>query len=120
MPELDTYEVCIAQISGLVLRRQWVTTTYLTVNTALVGGLALLCKDGQVPGLPQRVSFAFLLFVGIISAGLWRKLITQYSQLLDWWYRQFRAVESTTKTDPSLFTKEYVELYSEGGKKAPI
>jgi hypothetical protein len=113
-------EIAIAQINGLLQRRQSITTTYLTVCTALSGGVALLFKDGHLQGMAQTVSVVFLLAAGIAATELWRRLILQYRALLNWWYSRLREIEPHPVECVGLFTREYSELYSEGNSEAVI
>ena len=106
-------------MNNLSARRQNVTTTYLSVNAALVGAMAFLFKDGQLSNLSAQISSLMLLSSGIIACGLWRRLVVQYSTQIDWWYKQLRELESKIPHSKKLITKEFSELYQQQnrGKK---
>lgn len=117
---MNEYELFLAQINSLMDRRQTVTTTYLSVTTAIIGAVAFLFKDGQLSNWPQQTSVLILLLSGIIACTLWRALITQYSTLLGWWYQQLRILEEVIPNSSQLITKEYQELYLKKHNRAPI
>jgi hypothetical protein len=110
----EEYRLFLDQIHRLTDRRQTVTTAYLTVNAAIVGALAFLFKEGYMPGWPQQASALALFAAGLVACDLWRRLILQYSTLLDWWYEQLRALEERVSECSGLIGKEYAELYGGG------
>lgn len=113
-------DVILTQIRHLSDRRQTVTSTYLSVNAAIIGIMAFLFKDGQIPNISAQISFLALLFSGIAACGLWRKFITQLSTVIGWWYQQIRLLEENDSQSNKLITKEYQELYSKNKHNAPI
>jgi hypothetical protein len=115
-----TYQIFLEQANKLTERRQSVTTTYLTVNGALIGVVALLLKDVKITELAQIASVLVLLIAGIIACALWRRIIIQYSMLLRWWYEQLRRLEDTMSSDHRLLTREYQELYAAESSKARV
>jgi hypothetical protein len=112
------YHLFLSHVNTLIDRRQAVTTTYISVNTAIIGSIAFLFKDGQLTGWIQQLSVGLLLISGVIACDLWRKLIAQYHGLLSWWYQQLRVLESNMPESTKLITHEYQELYvSQHSKK---
>ncbi len=117
----NEYELFLSHVNNLTERRQNITATYLSVNAALTGVMAFLFKDGQLPGLVSQIAVLTLLFSGIVACGLWRRLITQYSTLINWWYEQLRALEDVTAGSKKLITREFQELYRiRRGKKERV
>jgi hypothetical protein len=106
----DEYQCCIEQIRRLTEHRQHVTTTYLSVNTAITGAIAFLLINSEIAASAQSFAILLLLISGVVVSDLWRRLIYQYSTLLGWWYGQLRMLESLSSRD--LFSKEYRDLYS--------
>ena len=114
----DQYDLLLGQVNNLSERRQSVTTTYLSVNAALTGAMAFLFKDGQLVSPLSQIAALTLLFSGAIACSLWRRLITQYSTLIDWWYTQLRTLETSLPTEEArLITREYQELYNKQSNK---
>jgi hypothetical protein len=115
--ELD---MLVSHIRHLTDRRQNVTSTYLSVNAALIAAMAFLFKDGQVINLSAQISFLALLISGIVACSLWRRLITQLSTVIAWWYWQLRLLEDSDPQSNKLITKEYQELYLGHRNRAAI
>ncbi len=116
----DEYELFLGHVYKLAERRQTTTATYLSVNAALTGVLAFLFKDGHLSGSISLVSALILLFSGVVACGLWRRLITHYSALIDWWYKQLREMEDIIPNSSKLIIKEYKELFIDKKGKGPI
>lgn len=111
MDHHNEYNICINHVARLMERRQAVTTTYLSVTTAITGGIAFLFKEGQLSGWEQELAVIVLMLFGIIACTIWRVLINQYKILLDWWYKQLRSIETSESGIIKIYTKEYQELY---------
>ncbi len=120
LPHSDEYQVFLGQVNILTERRQLVTTTYLSVNTAIVGAMAFLFKDGQLGVWTQQASVLVLLTAGLIACSLWRRLIVQYNTLLGWWYAQLRDLEAAMPSSQKLLTREYHALYAKKPNRAPV
>lgn len=105
------YKLFLEYVNKLMERRQMVTTTYLSVNAAIVGALAFLLKDVPMPHWAYQVSALALLFAGVIACDLWRRLIIQYKTLLSWWYGQLRDLEDRMPENTKLVNREYEALY---------
>ena len=116
----NDFAMLMEQIRHLNDRRQTVTATYLSVNAALIGLMAFLFKDGQVPTISAQISFLALLVSGVVACSLWRRLIAQLSTLIDWWYQQLRLLEMDDPQSKKLITREYQELYTQKKGKAVI
>ncbi len=116
----DEYQLYLEQVNKLAERRQNVTSTYLTVNTAIVGAVAFLFKDGYIPGWSQQVTVLVLFVAGIVVCDLWRRLIKQYSQLLSWWFKQLHLLEDKMVESSKLIKREYEALYKKKKGRPPI
>jgi hypothetical protein len=117
---MDEYKLFLSHINQMIDRRQSVTTTYLSVNTVIIGGLALLFQDFQSLTAAQQVSVEALALAGVIACGLWRRLVAQYNVLLEWWYRQMRGLEENMPDSHKLLSREYDELYQPERAKVNI
>jgi len=120
MSACNEYQTLIAQINKLTERRQSVSSIYLSVNAAIMTAIAFWVKNSPMMGWKQQASLLLLLVAGIVASDLWRRLIMQYSTLLDWWYKQIRNVEETLQESNKIFSREYQELYSGEHRKIPI
>lgn len=79
------YTLFLELVHKLGERRQTMTSTYLSVNTAIIGAAAFLFKDGALPGWQQQAAALSLFAAGIVACDLWRRLLLQYKTLLRWW-----------------------------------
>jgi hypothetical protein len=120
MDSKEEYQLFLDHVEKLIDRRQTVTTTYLTVNAAVIAAIAFVLKDAPMLEWGRQVSGLVLLVVGIISCALWRRLIAQYSILLGWWYAQLRDLEGNIAASSKLLTKEYDDLYAHTADKGKV
>ena len=109
----EEYPIFIDHVNRLTDRRQTVTITYLSVNAALVGAVAFLFKDGYLPNWSQQISALVLFAAGIVACDLWRRLLWQYRNQIEWWYRQIHILEDDMETSSKLVQREYNNLYTE-------
>ena len=114
------YQLFLDQVNKLTERRQAVTATYLSVNAAIVGAVAFIFKDVDMLEGGRQASALVLLISGLVACDLWRRLINQYSTLLEWWYEQLRALEDVMTESSKLLTREHDDLYGGKSGKAPI
>lgn len=106
------YALFLELVSKLTERRQATTTTYLSVNAAIIGTVAFLFKDGVLPGWQQQAAVLALFGAGIVACDLWRRLLSQYKTLLGWWYERLRLLERVIPECSGLIKQEYDELYT--------
>jgi hypothetical protein len=99
------------QIDNLIDQRQRMTTTFLSINTALLAILAVLLGSDRSNDWTSLVSVSLILFAGAVVCDLWRRLIVRYQKLLAWWYEKLRLAESELPEEVRFFTMEYNELY---------
>lgn len=112
------YEIFLDHVDKMTDRRPGITTTYMSVNTAIVGLLAVVLASKELDA-QGRVFILFALSLsGIIACNLWRKLVSEYEILLNWWYLQLRSIESELSEGSGLLNKEYSELYVVSSKRA--
>ena len=106
------YTLFLELVSKLAERRQAMTTTYLSVNAAIIGAVAFLFKDAELPGWQQQVAVLVLFSAGVIACDLWRRLLNQYKTLLGWWYKRLHFLEDTIPECSGLIRQEYDHLYA--------
>jgi hypothetical protein len=115
----DEYRLFLEYVVKMTERRGTITTTYLSVNAAITGTLGLIFKDIQIQLWGQHLAGLALLISGIIACNLWRKLINQYSTLMNWWYEELRLLELSMPSSSQLLTKEFHDLYKITKGKPP-
>ena len=106
------YTLFLELVSKLAERRQAMTSTYLSVNAAIIGAVAFLFKDGALPGWRQQVAVLVLFLAGIVACDLWRRLLNQYKTLLGWWYKRLHFLEDAMSECSGLIKQEYDNLYA--------
>lgn len=106
------YTLFLELVSKLAERRQAMTSTYLSVNAAIIGAVAFLFKDAELPGWQQQVAVLILFGAGIVACDLWRRLLNQYKTLLGWWYKRLHFLEDAMPECSSLIKQEYDNLYA--------
>ena len=112
MKKETEYTLFLELVSKLAERRQAMTTTYISVNAALIGALAFLFKGGVLPGWQQQAAVLVLFSAGIIACDLWRRLLKQYKILLGWWYKRLHKIEAAMPECSGLIKQEYDNLYT--------
>ncbi len=116
----DEYQLFLEQVNKLAERRQSVTSTYLTVNAAIIGAVAFLFQDGYVSGWTQQGAVLVLFVAGIAACDIWRRLIVQHTTLLKWWFERLHDLEDAMEESSKLVKKEYEDLYVKKKGRAPI
>ncbi len=116
----NEYKLFLEYVIKMTERRGSVTSTYLSVNAAIAGAIALIFKDIEVELWGQQLAGFALLLAGVVACILWRILIRQYSTLLGWWYEKLRILETEIPDSAQLLSKEYADLYKIGPKKTTI
>jgi hypothetical protein len=118
----EEYRLFLDYTIRMIERRGSITTTYLSVNAAVIGAIAFVFKDLQLVETAKLISGLVLIFAGLVACILWRKLIVQYSTLLKWWYERLREIEDQLPASSHVLKREYSELYATGktrGKRPP-
>ena len=105
------YTVIIEHLEKTIDRRQNITTIYLSVNAALLGVISFVLQEGVIW---SQISTLALLLAGLIASHIWRRLLNDYNILLGWWYGILREAESELPNIKKIFTREYLEIYSDG------
>ena len=120
MDQQEEYRLFLDYVVKMIERRGGITTTYLSVNAAIAGIMALIFKDIQ--GMPwgQQLAGLVLLVAGIVACGLWRRLIIQYSTSLGWWYERLRNLEAQIPNSTQPLSAEYHALYQPRSGKIPV
>jgi hypothetical protein len=116
MDKFEEYKLLSERAQKLSERRQQTSQIYLTVNTAIFGGIAFLLKDS---GLHNQLLLWGLLpicIVGILICVIWLNIIIRLEKVLAWQYNHLRKMESNLPGSERLFSKENEALYREGSK----
>ncbi len=115
---IEQFRLCWDHVNDLMSRRQKVTATYLTVNSAVIGALAYMLKGAHPLTLGQQIAMVLLMVAGMVACGLWRRLVVRYSAFLDWWYGELRELEQAHPELGGIINREYAAFYERGQKSA--
>lgn len=113
------FKFAFDHVEKLLDRRQFTTSFYLSVNTAISAVVGLLSKRNGLATNWIVPSILVLLIAGLIACWIWRSLLRQYEILLDWWYTRLRELEAEMPSSPNLITREYQDLYLAAKDKKP-
>ncbi len=75
-------------------RRETVNNIYLSVNSVLLGAVALLVQQGQLKNVLFSVVALFISGAGLAIARDWRKLVAHYRELLKMRFEALRELEA--------------------------
>jgi hypothetical protein len=113
------YQFLAQSTQHLSDRRQAITQTYLTVNTAIFALLALTLQHGELKRWFFLLTIVPLFTVGVMAGVMWLKMIGQYTDLIRWRYDQLMAMEQSMPECHQVYRKEWKSFASpRKGKEA--
>ena len=111
MAKFNEYKLFSERTGKLSERRQTASQTYLTVNTAILGVLALLVKDAGFRGWGLVLASVPLFLVGVVACCVWHKIIGDFKQIIGWHYGQLRDMEQDMPESGELYSKEWEQFF---------
>lgn len=108
---MDEFSYAVSCVEKLADRRQSTTSFYLSVNTGVLAVIGLLLKDSGLGGWWWAASVLMLMVAGFVACWIWRSLIQQDRERLDWWWARLRELEAEKPKQLQLVTREYKDLY---------
>jgi fatty acid desaturase len=93
--KFEEYKLFIEDTARFSERRQTVTNTYITVNSALIGLIAFLVKDAGLTDWWLVAAIMPLIAAGIMVCSFWYRLLTTYRKLLDFRFEQLEKMEQS-------------------------
>lgn len=120
MTPQEEYHLFLDYVVKTIERRGTITTTYLSVNAAIIGAIAFVVKDILWDELWKYTAVLGLTVAGLIACNLWIRLNRQYSILLRWWYEKLRSLEEVIPGSHQLLTAEYHDLYAPGSRNISL
>ena len=111
MTHSNQYELFLGHVYKLAERCMTGIASYLSANAALTGALAFLFKNDHPSGLVSLVSALIFLYSGVILWGLWGRIVTHYSALMDRRYIQRRVLKVIIPIRKMITTK-YQKLFT--------
>lgn len=111
MDKFEEFKFFSERIEAMSVRRQTASQTYLTVNTAVFGVLALLAKDAGFHGWDLMFVSLPLFLVGVLACVVWEKIISRFKQVIGWHYEQLRDMERAMPDSYQMYCKEWERFY---------
>jgi hypothetical protein len=88
------YKLLMQDSARLSDRRQTVNNIYLSVNSVLLGGIALLAQQGNLRSLLVLAIVLVIAIAGSIICGDWQRLVHSYRELLNLRFAMLKSIES--------------------------
>ena len=114
--KFDEYKFFIDDTAKLSERRQGVTSTYITVNSAIIGLITFIISQSALNGLKLTLVSIPAIAAGITVCYFWYGLLMTYKRLLRFRFDQLEKMETGIKDCHQMYIKESKELY---GKAKP-
>ena len=113
MDVFEEYKLFVESTQFLTERRQAAAQTYLTLNTAIFAVLAFLVKDAGFRGWWLVLVSLPMFVVGVIICSIWKRMVLQYKELINWRYEQLKLIEAKPEMAGShqFYLKEAQEFY---------
>ena len=108
----EEYKLLSERTEKLSERRQTTSQIYLTINTAIFGGIAFLARDSGFRGWLLTLGLLALFGFGILICSIWRTILVKMEGFLKWQYEQLCEMEKGVSNSFELFTKEKKDLYT--------
>jgi hypothetical protein len=110
MLRLEEYKLFIDDTARFTERRQTITNTYISINSAIAGLLAFLVKDSGLTGWLVPVAIVALVGSGLVICSYWAQLIYKYKTLVGFRIRLLREMEDRIPGLTRIYHRED-ELY---------
>ncbi len=111
MDKFEEYKLLTERAQKLSERRQTTTQTYLTINTAIFGGVAFLVTGSGLHGWALTLIVLPLFAVGIIACSIWLGIAKKLEKFLDWQYDRLRDMEAEIPGNSMILTRENKEFF---------
>lgn len=115
------YNLLVKDTAKLSDRRQTINTLYLSANSILLGGIALLAQQGVLRSGALLLPVVLIALAGIPVCLDWRKLVSNYKRLLNLRFEMLRQIEALPGFSYPIKTyhEESDKLYKppEGGQR---
>lgn len=118
--KLEEYRLFIEDTARLSERRQRITSTYITVNSALAGVITFVIKDPQLSNWMMLIAVLPILVAGMIICYLWDHLITSYRVLINFRIKELEAMEQAIPGSHMMYNREASKLYNKSQPKESI
>jgi ABC-type Fe3+-siderophore transport system permease subunit len=91
--KFEEYKLFIEDTARFSERRQTVTKTYITVNSAILGLITFFVKDARLADWWLVIAMLPLIVAGIAVCLFWYRLLVTYKTLIDFRFEQLEEME---------------------------
>jgi hypothetical protein len=119
MVRLEEYKLFVEDTARFSDRRQTITNTYISVNSALAGLLVFLVKDSGLTGWLLPSAVIILIGFGLVICSYWARLIHKYKTLVGFRIKILREMEKDIPGSIKMYHRED-ELYPVDKDNNPI
>jgi len=109
----EEYRLITESAQFLTERRQHASQIYTSINVAVFSVILFIAKDFKDEGWMTMASVFSICVMGILICLAWRAIIRKYAHLIDFKYRQLRAIEARQDMGWShkICSREWKEVY---------
>ncbi len=107
----EEYKLLSERTEKFSERRQTTTQIYLTINTAIFGGIAFVARDSGFHGLMLTIGLLGLFGFGILICSIWLNILINMERVLKWQYERLCEMENGVPDSFQYFSKEKEALY---------
>lgn len=113
----EQYKLIVEDSARLSDRRQTINNLYLSANSLLLGGVAVLVQLSQ---LKNPLEILLIVLIAVAGSALcldWRRVVPQYKRLLDLRFSILREMEesATFPAPQKVYVTESAKLYNQKG-----
>jgi hypothetical protein len=115
----EQYQLIVEDTARLTDRRQTINNIYLSANSLLLGGIAVLAQTSGVKNLPDLLLIFLLVCAGMVLCFDWSRLIESYRKLLSLRFDLLKKIEARSDFPAPIqtYTEEEVLYPSDPGKR---
>ncbi|KAA3663183.1 MAG: hypothetical protein DWQ10_00680 [Calditrichaeota bacterium] len=92
--KFEEYKLFVAATDRLSDRRQNIGNTYLTVNSIILGAIAILIRDVKFDELYRSLVIILALIIGILTNIAWKQIILKYKLLVNHRIAELKKMEN--------------------------
>lgn len=89
----DVYPLIWQETSKISDRRQAANTLYLSVNSVLLGAIALLAQQSKLQSISLLILEGFVALAGLFISSRWYRVLAKYQSLLKVRYKTLSDIE---------------------------
>ena len=118
--KFEEYKFFAEDTTRLSDRRQVVTNTYITINSAIIGLITFLVAQGNLTGIRLGLISFPAIIAGVVVCYFWEKLLLSYKNLLAFRFEQLKEMEKEMDGCQRMYILETERFYGADTKANQI